>query len=673
MAKKNQEKLPVEQQRVSSLQECLHHYDMWTEDNDIRATRRNGWNDVTDAYWGKLPGDWPYISRTVAPLIRTTLIEKNARLLNSKLRGRLIPREGSDIVKARLNNALLDFQWDNARDGGSMLMKWGIMDMDTRMYASKFALVPWRYEIDKKGEVIFDGNEMTPLDIRDCGMDPKATHIRNAKWFQHRKWEYIEDLEMQNATGTTQKYSGLSNLIDKMKQNSDRRDTEYESRVLNLKGLTDRVGQDKVFPVVELVTEYREDKWITFSPKYKCVLREIENPFNHKKIPVIQLRYYPLGEDAIGESEVEPVLPLWKAIQAVLCGFLDNMNIHMRPPLKIVATQARIETIEYGPEAQWIVDRQDAVMEFQGSGDPMKYFQTTFSALVAQFNNAMGDLSQGTSGVDPFNPEKTATEVKETSKQQNIRDQKNQSDLADAIQDMMMMWLSNNKQFLFSDPTKKEFVLRVVGSQMFDYFKRAGLDEEEVPDEAMQMISEIIGAQGGEVSDGEIVEMMESAKNPKFPVFENPDETDPNKLITKPKMKINEMGDAAELFLIPDDLDGTYDYIPDVKSMNSGADQERVNGIQRAIDRLSSNPTILQQLKEENVKPVIKELLISEFEELGLKDAEKYFQTFSPETEAPASTGIPSNLQQSGFPGAPTAIPQGPNQQQMAGSTQLSQ
>jgi len=41
----------------------------------------------------------------------------------------------------------------------------------------------------------------------------------------------------------------------------------------------------------------------------------------------------------------------------------------------------------------------------------MQYFQTAYSAAVAAFNTAMGDMSQGISSVDPMNPKKTATEM----------------------------------------------------------------------------------------------------------------------------------------------------------------------------------------------------------------------------------------------------------------------
>ena len=90
------------------------------------------------------------------------------------------------------------------------------------------------------------------------------------------------------------------------------------------------------------------------------------------------------------------------------------------------------------------MNSQDAVMEHSGSGEPLKYFQTTYSALVSAFNTAMGDSSQGVGGVDPFNPDKTATEVRKMDKQQNVRDQDNQNALSDALKDMMIMWISNN-------------------------------------------------------------------------------------------------------------------------------------------------------------------------------------------------------------------------------------
>lgn len=658
---------------MSTLNDVLGHYQNWTEDMEIRLTRKNGWNDITDAYYGKLPSDWPFISQTTDPRIRTTLIEKNARLINSKLRGRLVPREGSDVVSATINNALLDFQWDNANDGGPMILKLSIADMDTRLYGSKFALIKWKTIYDEDNNILFDGNEMEPLDIRDCGIDYAATHIRNAKWFQVRTWEYVEDLERETDVTGKRIFKNMGELKRLIKENkpkgtqSDRRNTKYQSQIKHIRGLEDRLGTDPAYPMIEVVTEYRRDKWITFSPKHSLILREIDNPYNHGKIPIAQLRYYSTQDDPLGESEVESVLPLWKAIQATVTAYMDEVMLKMRPPLKIIEGTARVETIEYSPEAQWLMSRPDAVTEMQSTGEAIRYFQTTYSALVSAFNTAMGDLSQGTSGVDPFQPEKTATEVRQSAKQQNVRDMKNQTDLSEFIKDVMSMWLSNNKQFMFSDPKRKEYLLKIVGKQNYEKFTRAGMDAMEVRPEAMQMIQDIID-QNPDMDDQELMEMMEAAATPKFPVYENPEEKDPTKLIVKPKLKLEETEDAGELTILPEDLEGNFDYIPDVKSMSTSASEQMMFARQQAIERLTTNQIVLQLLAEEGYKPKIKELVSDDLEDSGLRDADRYFDRYEQQVLPQAGNqqmGGPTPPQQTnGVPGvSQTDIATGVQQQ----------
>ena len=641
------------------------HYVMWIEDNDQRMFRENGWNDVTDAYWGKLPTDWPYRSRVVDPRIRTSLIEKNGRLLNSKLRGRVVGRDtDSDPLKAKIQNALLDFQWDNAKDGGSMLEKWGEMDMNTRLYASDFGLVPWKHE-ERDGKVLFDGNEFYPLDIRDCGMDPTATHIRDAKWFQYRKWVHVDDLKHLNDKDNGEPmYPGLSELMDKIAldgklYNSDRRDSRYTNRILTLKGLTDRVGDDKAFPVIEIVTEYRKDRFITFAPKYKVILRDIKNPYNHRKIPIVQNRYYKITGDPLGESEVEPVLPIWRAIQAVVCGFMDTMNIHMSPPLKVIEGAARIETIIFEPENIMLMDRPDAVTEYQGSTQPMQLFQSSYSALVAAFNQAMGDLSQQVSNENPFNSQdqKTATEVKYVAKQQNSRDQKNQNSLAECIEDMMSMWISNNKQFLFTDMEKKEYLLQILGGDLFSYFERSGLSDMTINPQNMQLLADII-QQDPNLSDEDLAVMVDAAQEPAHPVVENPEEKNPANIIMKPKMRINDMHDSAELSVLPEDLEGTYDYVADVVSMSTGAIQEDKEALQNIYGIITA-PTTLSLLQQEGYTINAKELISDLASSISKNDPEKYFKQIQPPAQPEQGAGAIENSPIGGLPAGALASAQG--------------
>lgn len=640
------------------------HYQDWKDDNEIRMNRDNGWNDITDAYYGKLPDDWPYNSCVVDPILSTTLIEKNARLLNSRLKGRLVPREGGDAVKARINNALLDFQWDNANYGGSMLSKWSAMDMDTRLYNSKFALVPWKIIKDNEGKILFEGNEFIPKDIRDCGIDPNCQNIKDAKWFQLREWTTMDELEKCNKNKDgIEVYPGLNKLKEAIQNSSDRRDTEYLSRIKQLKSLEDRMGDDDSYQVVEIVTEYRPDRWITFAPKHRIVLRDIKNPYNHNRIPIVQLKYYPLGDDPLGESEVERVLSLWRAIQSVINAHLDGMNVRMFPPLKIIEGQARIESLVYGPGAPWIMNNPNAVTEMNFGAGSLNEFQTNYGALKSAFNQSMGDLSQGVSNVDPMSRDKTATEIRHVAKQQNIRDEKNQIDLSEAISDCMKMWLSNNKQFLFSDPEKHEYVLRILGKDEFQYFKDLGMDEMELSKEAEMEIQEIIQTSEGDIDDALLERMIESGKVPKHPVVTNPNVKDPTKYKIKPKLNVSKKGDYAELSMVPEDLDGVYDYVPDVKSMSVGADIEYTKGMENMLTTLM-NPSISQMLAQEGVKINIQDLLVTMFNNLGSKDAEKYFSTVEQPTiptqgvagggQVTPGTGVPNPAIQ----GNPTSMGQ---------------
>lgn len=673
------------------LKEVTSHYEAWTNDRDIRLNRKFGWNDITDAYYGQLPDDWPFTSRTTDPRIRTALLEKNARLVNGKLRGRLVPRENGDVITAKINNAKLDFDWDNANEGGSMLVKLSICDLDTRLYQSKFGLVKWLCTYDDDGKIVFEGNEFTPLDIRDCGMDFSASHVKNAKWFQYQTWEFIEDLENQRGPDGKPLFNNLGAVKKKVLERktdnglvSSTRSSNYVSHLKQLKGLEDRIGTDLAYPVVLVVHELRNDEWIDFCPEQNEIIRRIPNPYRHGKIPVAQLRYYPIQDDPLGESEVEGVIPLWRAIQATLCAYMDEVILKMRPPLKILEGAVRLETIVYNPEAQWLMSRPDAVTEMQSNGEAVRYFETTYAALVSAFNTAMGMLSQGTSGVDAFDPEKTATEIKATVKQQNVRDEKNQTDLAEFIKDIMLFWLSNNKQFLFSDPSKKEHLLRILGQENFSYFKQAGMDEMVLSPEAAQAIGDII-VQNPDTSDAEIEEMMEAGSMPKYPVVTNPEEKDPLKMKLKPKMEINETGDIANIYATPDDFEGTYDYIADVKSMASGAEAELIAGRQNAVTMLLAAPTspfVIQLLNAEGFRPKVKELLESNFEDLGLKDASRFFEKLPPPQpmqNVDPTTGQPINPAQAGagqMGGVPTAggqpgLPLGPQAPAPVGPQQV--
>jgi len=620
---------------MTSLDTLLLHYSLGTQDMETRKTRKpGGWDDIINAYMGRLPANWPYISVFTDPMIRTTILEKTARLLNAKLRGRLVPREGGDVIKAKIQNAILDFQWDNANQGGPMIEKIASADQSARLFGGSWVLVYW--------DNVKNSNEIKVIDVRDIFFDPSCNHIRNAKWVQIR--------EYTNAEGLARRGYDVKKLKKLIKDGAaDYRSTNYTSQVKSNRGLEDMTGRDVANPVIEVITEWTPETKTVFAPRYGLTFEDGANKYEHGMIPVAQLRYYPLQDDIVGESEVESVLGLQKAINACLCGFFDEMNLAMRPPLKIISGQVRMSSIEYGPGARWIMQNPNAVSEAQLGASSLAAFNTTYSALKAAFNTAMGSQSLGMSNVGNFQKDKTATEVNSLTLQQNSRDQYNQLYLAEFLKDIMMMWVSNNKQYLFDDPTKQYIVLKIIGKDKIKDFKMMNLDDKEIPESAMKQIADTIREFPDQVSNDDIEQIMEEVAVPKNPVILNPETSNPEEYEVKNKLSISKQGDSADLYVTKDDMDGVYDYEPDVRSMAVGASEAQQKMRQQAYQMVMNSPVVLQELSKQGVSIKFKEVLTNLFEDGGYRDAESMFETIQPADTAQPNPQFQPMMPQGGI------------------------
>ncbi len=622
----------------------MRHYLWGTQDMDTRRIRKNGWNEVINAYMGKLPVNWPYNSVVTNPVIRTTILEKTSRLLNAKLRGKLVPRNDGDNTKAKIGNAMLDFQWDFANEGGPMIQKVASADQYARLFGAAFVLSYW----DNKNET----NEIKLLDPRDMFFDGAATHIRNARYVDVREFTTFDKLEQRGFD-----VKAARDMAAKGEITAEFRSTRYESIVKANLGLVDRTGypDDLKNPVVEVVTEWGYDRFqkpycTIFLPKYAMILYDGPNPYKHGKIPIAMLRYYPLVDDIFGESEVESVLPLQRAINAMICGFLDECNIKIRPPLKIVPSQVRIETIEYGPGAKWIVQDPNAIQEHTGGEGFIASFNSVYPMLINAFETAMGSQSQFNTQEPTKTQLPTATQVNADEKQQNVRDQYNQLHLAEFLEDIMMMWHSNNKQYIFDDPSKKYKVIQIVGRDVIQDLQKEGLDKEEVPGYAMDSIAQTIQQAPNAVSDPMISNIFNDVKVPTNPVILNPNESPEN---FKIKKKLDVHGEYADLYVTPSDFDGEYSYIADVESMAVGAGKQAQDAKQEAIN-FFTNPVVIQLLQSQGQTPKIKDVLVAVLEDAGYKDADSLFES-APQQPAPGQPPV--------GPGAPQpgVVPNGAN------------
>lgn len=631
MSKKNSQ---THSELLSDLKE---HYDFGFEITDQRDTGRNTLGRISFKEADELfrsyidENNWPYDAILFDPRVFTFIFEKTSRLIANKPKGVVTAREGGDVLKARLNEELLSYQWDMANHGGSMISKWTQMDMNTRKYGASFALCKWRYEVGEDNKVLFDGPDMEVLNNREVAPDPTANSIEDCNWFLVKKYVTLQDLKNINDAqrGSKPYYENLDQLEKAMgsdtaaKTGGDRKTwSTYRGREIS--GLTEDVyGQDSVYKTVELVTEYRKDRWITYAYKHGIILRDIPNPYKNNQIPITMLRYYAVDDDLYGLSEIEPVKGLQKAINALLCQYVDEINQNLYTPVA-VGPGVKQHTLEWGKGARWIMNEPNRDFRIvQTSSNAAQYFNNTYSVLVAAMMNALGESSLGISNAQPFQTDKTATEVKELTSQRNARDQFNQIFLAEAIKRQYSLWHSMNQSLLFSDPESQFYILRIVGKDTYDALEKSGMGDSEIPKETLMLM----------LQNQTQVSSPDGLMIPKNGINIGSEEK-PN-IVSK--LSVSSDG-RMNFYLEPDDILGQYDFFIDVQEMSINRDEQRKKAQETAITMLTSNPNVTALLQTENYQPKFKDLFVTWLEDLGIRGADRYFK----EVEAPQGVaGMP--------------------------------
>ncbi len=655
-------------QERKTFNDVIRHYDMARADLDRRRTEFNKVDELFRSHIDE--SSWPYQSLIFDPRTFTSIFEKTSRLFAKKPKGRLVPREGGDAIGAAINNQLLDFQWDdNERvDGMPMLAKWALMDQNARKYGASFALVKYRHErqvkIDRKkdekkpggkSEIFFDGPDFQVLTNRDVLLNPAYSTIKN--WFQYREYVTLDELKNVNDVARGKPiYKNLDLLMQRLQlENSssggDTRSSNYTSRNKSIVGLPDRLGEDltEQFKIIEVTTEYRRDRWVTFSSKHGVILRDIPNPYDHGQIPVVMLKYYPIDDDIYGLSEIEPVMKLQKATNALWSQYVDQINMSLYSPLKIRSEAVQMHTLEFGPGKKWLMnDPSSDVIAHDQPATGVQEFATTYRLLINAIQEGLGETSAGVSAAIPGVTSRTATEIQSADLQRRARDNYNQIFLGQAIKTQMMFWQRLNTQFFFQEPSARVKVIRIVGKDAIRYFEQVGLDGKTLSDEAIELLT------SPEVADMDLdpLDFVTDA----FPVKTKDDQL--------PKFIVEDTGEVGHLILEPDDLSGTYDYIPDIESMVI-PDKAQTVALKRQLFELSQNPVVQQSLVLDGFRVKTKELLEDLMEEAGVKDADKYFEkTGGPNGETNLGGGeVPGAGQSS----SGTLQPQG-----VAGSNQAS-
>jgi len=595
------------------LTEILTHYEEAKNELSSRINHKERGFDTYDRMYRNFidKAKWPFAARVPDGRGATLLKRKDDRILANKLQGKMIPTKSGSELGALVTSELVLHEWNQVdlRTDEPMLMRWRKVSQSCRKYGAGFGFVGWRKTKD------FDGPIFEPLENRNVLLQPGTTSIDNCEWVQVRRYVTLKELKSVNdvaKAGPIYSVEALAKLGEK-----DSKSTEYQSINKQVIGLSNSdTGTDRI----ELITEYRRDRWITFVPKQGkekgVILRNIPNPYNHGEIPVIRLVYDLIDDDIYGVPELETVLPLIKANWALLSQYLEQAQNELFTPLMVNPTQVQLDTLTFESGARWLMNKpgQD-VVKFDMGTQSMAQFQNVYGLVTSLIMEGMGETGEGVSIVQQSAQDKTAAEIKDSAMLRTSRDNANKLALSQAIGRMVCLWHKMNQQFITGQK-----LIRIVGKDALKYLMGEGMHNWELTSSGLAMVStyaeenmvewdvayEELRGQG----------LLEQHAKPISPIQVAGQQV--------PQLTLEKGGRAGFLTITKDNLSGDYDYIVDIEAMSMPNDQSEVTARTMVSEMMLKTE---QQIMGDGFKIKWKEYLEDLGEKAKLKNMEQYFES----------------------------------------------
>lgn len=423
------------------------------------------------------------VVETVVPRITDTLFSKKPFL-------KPLPNDPEDIEGAEAHEVLMEYQFKKSRFE-EKVKQWV---KQTAIYGTGFVKVYWDRDVEKKivkekrffndpldliqkanemgmenissfkeveKEIVkYEGVNIEVLDLFDVAIDPYAESIEKARYAVHetlRPKEYVkerikngvydevdmddwEDIEKSATTGENDKFSILQRQ-ESVDMANDPNDSEGMIKIL----------------------EYWEDNKVITIANGSIVLRNSENPFNHKKIPIVEAVDTRSIKELYGIGEIEPN----RYLQAEL-----NTNRNQRIENVKMAINNSYFYDKSALDEDDFIDAPNAKIPVRNRGQkslndiifPVPKQPISRSAYTEE--KVIKKDMQETSGVTQYvkglssDGATTATEITSLQKEANYRFKQKIRNIANALEKVGELWVALNQQFV----TKNQY-LRISGER----------------------------------------------------------------------------------------------------------------------------------------------------------------------------------------------------------------
>lgn len=328
--------------------------------------------------------------------LQNLVIDGASRVMAQLPTGRSQVMTRADRGKNQLMNLLLEKHiFENTH---SVQHPWKVKlrmwDMYSRIYGAMPMLAVWRVDDE------YTGPDAYLINPRHCRFQPGKTTVQECDYVFVDSWVSVSWLE-----GRDKKiWKNIPELLRRAKddrdskQGADERDLTY----IEQQSRDGFVGEEGKFGQILLVTQYEKDKWTTFSPKYDITVREIKNPNNDNRIPIVMKQCYPLMDRIYGLGEFERGRTLQYAVNSLVNLYMDGVKMSIFPPVILTGQNAVPASIKYEPFAKWVETQPNSIRRHEVSPGGLNTFERTYAFLKSALLNmgATTDTSVSTN-TDP--------------------------------------------------------------------------------------------------------------------------------------------------------------------------------------------------------------------------------------------------------------------------------
>lgn len=433
------------------------------------STLRSGWDEKEAILICKLKDEisteGSVKSQVFDPRLSTIVFERAARVMARHPSGKAYAISKNDFGKSKLMNLLLRYYEKNANYWHPLIVKLRMLDLYSLVYGTMFALVPWI--IDSRRDYI--GPEIIPLPIRACFPQPSATSLSDSDWFQVSSMKNIEWLKQQTKRSDKWKnIDKLENLVlgESGEGSGDSKPASQESYVE-----TEWYGgqpTDAAFPKVELRTEYRRDRWITFTPNYdNLIVRDIPNPYDNGELPIVAKYAWPLMESIIGLGEFERGKTLQYSINSLINLYMDAVKYSIFPPIHMNPKAVIRSSIKWGPGERWLMKRPgEDVKQMRLSPQGLSTFQSTYGFLISALMNQAGttEISSPTSTQPTMG--RTPQAIRMMAGRESARDEWDRTMMEETLKQTYGKWIT-----MIVKKMERKVVMRIFGPEVKEISK----------------------------------------------------------------------------------------------------------------------------------------------------------------------------------------------------------